>query len=207
MSQSRIGRMGLVEFGLTVDKSKGLCMFIMKVVIFFTGNSDPLRNALFSRYLGGGFLFAEGSNIEAFYSCTGEEFSKRPFSDTKINHFKEEGFETEFLMLSVDEEEACKIRATCEACAVTHKSFNLQDILLMLIPFRYPAEISIVDAKTLNNTQAIILILRECLNSDNPLRLGLEGLHSRMTFMNTLYDNLAPYALPVLWCNLAGGST
>ena len=107
-------------------------------------------------------------------------------------------------MLSVDEEEARKFRATCEACAVTHKQFNLQDILLMLMPFRDPAEISIVDAKTLNNTQAIILILRECLNLDNPLRLGLEGLHSRMTFMNNLYDNLAPYALPVLWSNLVG---
>jgi hypothetical protein len=186
-----------------VDKSNGLHAFIMKVVIFFVGNSDLLRNALFGRYIGGGFLFVEGSKIEAFHSRAGEEYSKHIFSDATIEVFKKEGLETEFLLLSVDEEETRKIRATCEACAATHKQFNLQDVLLMLIPFRDPPEISIVDAKKLNNTQTIILVLRECLNSDNPLRLGLEGLNSRMTFLDNLYDRLAPYALPVLWCNLA----
>ena len=187
-----------------VDKSKCFRVFIMKVVIFFAGNSDLVRNALFGRYIGGGFLFADGSKIEAFYSSGGEEFSKRTFSDRKIKKFKEEGLEIDFMLLSVDEEETRKIHATCEACAATYKQFNLHDILLRFIPFRDPPEISIVETKTLNNTQAIILILRECLNSDNPLRLALEGLHSRMTFVNTLYDNLAPYALPVIWSNLVG---
>ena len=178
----------------------------MKVAIFFARDAKPIRKAIFGRYLGGGFLFvgnpSSESKIDSFYSHAGEEFSRRDFSEISIKKWSSEGTETEFLMLSVDEEEARKIRALCEACAATHKPFNLHDKIMNMMPFWNPEEISIFNAATINNTQAIILILRECLNPDNPLKLGLNGLHSRMAFLENLYDRFAPYALPVLWSNL-----
>jgi hypothetical protein len=177
----------------------------MKVAIFFASRTDnPIRNAMIGRYVGGGFLFVENSEtsvckIDAFYSRPGEEFYRRDFS---VDKWRSLGFELEFLMLSVDEEEAINIRKTCEACQKAHKQYSIQDMLLMLLPFRDPKEISLFDAETLNNVQAIILILRECLNPDNPLRLALQGLNSRATFIVTVYDRFAPYTLPVLWSNL-----
>lgn len=187
-----------------------VCRFCdMKVVIFFVGNT--VNNPVWGRYIGGGLIFTGDSNcenrnsIDAFFSRSGEVFSRREFTDSTIKKYSEEGLEVEFLQLYVDEEEARKIRATCEACAITRKPFNMRDVFLMLLPFRDPEEISLFEAETLNNTQAIILILRECLNKENPLRMGLEGLNSRNTFLDNLYDRFAPYALPVLWCNLIGG--
>jgi len=102
-------------------------------------------------------------------------------------------------LLSVDGEETHKLLSSCQACAQTKKAFNLHDLLLIHVPFREPKEIPLFEATTLHNTQAVILILRECLNPDNRLRQGLEGLHSRQTYTETMYERLRPYTLPVLW--------
>ena len=87
---------------------------------------------------------------------------------------------------------------TCEACVTVRKPYNLLDDILIHLPFT-ATELSVVDTPRLNNSQAIILILRECLNADNPLRRGLEGLNSRQTFMSVIHDILSLYALPVVW--------
>ena len=92
-------------------------------------------------------------------------------------------------------------------CAEVRKQYNVSDSLLMWLPFRVPNEISIIDAKAITNPQAIILILRECLNPDNPMLIGLADLHSRKTFIDNLYDRLALYALPVLQSRLIDPQT
>ncbi len=76
---------------------------------------------------------------------------------------------SDLLLLSVDEEEQRKLKSTCEACVAARKPFNLKDVMLMYVPFVSPEEISVFEAETLNNTQAVVLILRECLNPTNPL--------------------------------------
>ena len=182
----------------------------MKVVLFFLQrviktSDDYVQQWMYGRYTEGGLLFVGDSKIEGFFTLLGHEYTMRVFSESYVSKLRECGIVIEFLLLSIDEEETRKMRATCEACVQTHKPFNLNDVMLMHVPFREPEEISIFDAQTLNNTQAMILILRECLNQDNPLRVGLEGLNSRKAFMASLYDRLAPYTLPVLWSSLNSG--
>jgi hypothetical protein len=67
-----------------------------------------------------------------------------------------------------------------------------------------PTELIIADALTLNNKKAVILLFCECLNADNPLRRSVEGLHSRQTLLETVYDRVAPHTLTVLWSTLVG---
>ena len=184
----------------------------MKVVFFFLQRAiktsdDSVQQLMYGRYTEGGLLFVGNSNIEGFFTIPGHEYAMRVFSESYVSNLGKCGIVIDFLMLSIDEEETRKIRATCEACVQTHKPFNMKDVLLMHVPFQEPEEISIYDAQTLNNTQAMILILRECLNQDNPLRVGLEGMNSRKTFMASLYDRLAPYTLPVIWSSLNSGMT
>ena len=156
---------------------------------------------MYGKYEECGILFVGEMEIEGFYTLQGGEYQKRIFT-------KEKGWGShaavDFLLLSVDEEEQRKLKATCEACVAAHKPFNLYDVLMMFVPFVNPKEISVFEAETLNNTQAVVLILRECLSSNNPLRLALEGLHSRQTFAITLYERLSPHSLSVMWSSLLG---
>jgi hypothetical protein len=174
----------------------------MKTVIFFSNNRDITEDTIpyimYGKYSHCGFIFIHDAGIEAFYTSPANVY--RQFKDRSWN---DDAFTFDFLLLSVDDEETRKLRSTCEACAKAKKPYNLLDVLLFHAPFRDPREISVFDAPTLNNTQAIITILRECLNRDNPLLQCLDGLHSRLTYMEVLYDRLTPHTLPVLWSNLS----
>lgn len=96
--------------------------------------------------------------------------------------------------LQLDEKE--RILRTCEACCAAKIPFNLKDLLLMHVPMREVVDTPLWDARTLNNCQAVILILRECLaGTEHPLiKEGVLGsLHSRQTLVETLYDRVQPY--------------
>ncbi len=176
----------------------------MKVVLFFLNPTDRTPETLvccmYGRYNIGGFVFVHDTRIEAFMTREGESYSRvewgaqRPYAGTPG--------EFEFLLLSVDDGEKQRLLATCEACVKVRKPYNLRDVLLIHVPFREVEDLPIDRAPTLNNTQALILILRECLNPDNRLREGIEGLHSRQTFLEELYNRLLPLAVPVTWANL-----
>ena len=170
-------------------------------MIFFLERSS-VKRPIWGTYVGSGLLFVEDSKVDAFFSLPVEEYSKRVFTESTIKKWKECGFTVDFLLLSVDKEETRKMHALCEALDLAHKPFNMNDMMLMWVPFRVPIEISVFEAETLTNTQAIILILRECLNADNPMRIGLMGINSRTTYLDNLYDRLVSYTLPVLWSNL-----
>ena len=156
---------------------------------------------MYGKYDDCGILFVGDKGIDAFYTMEQSEFKK--YILTKEKNWKP-NVTLDFLLLSLDEEEQQRLKATCVALAATHKPYNSKDELLMYVPFINPVEMSIFEAKTLNNPQAVVLLLRECLSRTNPLRLGLEGLHSRQTFVETLFDRLSPHCLPVLWSNLVG---
>lgn len=176
----------------------------MKVVLAFWNEHsrtlESVQYAMYGKYSSCSFLFVSETEIEGFYSVPGGEYKRYILT----HGYNEAEFNADFLLISLDEEEKRKLRATCEACALVKKPFNFLDVVLMYMPFANPKELSIEEAPTLNNAQAMVLFLRECLNQDNPLRRALEGLHSRQTFMDILYERLAPHALPVLWSSLAG---
>lgn len=176
----------------------------MKVVLAFWGDRDrtpdTMQYLMYGKYSSCCFLFVEEDDIYGFYSVPGGEYKRYTF---KCGFYDSE-FICDFLLISVDEEEKLKLRATCEACVLVKKPFNMQDVVLMCVPLLSLKELSIDEAPTLNNSQAMVLFLRGCLDKENPLRKALEGLNSRQTYMDDLYERLAPHALPVMWSSLAG---
>ena len=175
----------------------------MKVVLFFFNpecrGRETVAYGMYGRYNIGGFMFVHEDRVESFFTRLGETYSKQEIGRRGVLMHGE----TDFLLLSVDDEEKGRMLATCEACVTVRKPFNFKDVLLMYVPFREVQDLSIVQAPTLNNTQAMILILRECLNPDNRLREGIEGLHSRQTFLEDLYHRLLPLTVPVSWANIS----
>ena len=178
----------------------------MKVVLFFlrehVRTSDTFEYMMYGKYEEGGLIFVSDTAIEGFYTVPDAEYSRHVL--THGRGWNSAKVADDFLLLSLDEEEKRRLKATCEACATVKKPFNMRDVLLMYVPFVDLKELSIAEAPTLNNTQAIILLFRECLNADNPLRKSVGVLHSRQTLLEAVYDRVAPHALPVLWSNLVG---
>lgn len=103
----------------------------------------------------------------------------------------------DFLDLDVSRAEYYKLLDTCRACVRVKKSFNFRDICLYNIPFREPVEKSLYETQTLFDAQAVILILRECLDRDHRLLPVLNTLHSRTTLATLLHDTLSTIARPV----------
>ena len=154
---------------------------------------------MYGKYSDCGFVFVGESGIEMF-------FSSDKFKRFTLKEYNQAEYEVDLLLPSVDEDEKHRLKATCEACAEVGKPFNMLDVVLMYVPFASPKELRLEEAHTLNNTQAMILFLRECLNKDNPLRQAVADLHSRQTYLDTLYERLCQHALPVLWSSLGRGT-
>ena len=115
--------------------------------------------------------------------------------DSKILQGFMKDYDTLKLNLSADERE--RLLKTCKACVVAKKRYNYRDVLLYNVPFRDPVELSLFQTETLHDTQAVILILRECLNAGNPLVKVLSSIHSRTTMPSLLYETLFPCSQPV----------
>jgi len=178
----------------------------MKVVIFFDREQgrtpSSLRYIMYGKYSSSGFMFVGDTNVACYGPLLDAKFGCTLFhqrSSAGPDFFDNV---TDYLLLGVDEEEAHKLLSSCQACMQSKKAFNLRDLLLIHVPFREPREIPLFEAATLHGTQAIILMLRECLHPGNRLRHALEGLHSRTTYTEAMYDRLRPYTLPVFWKDL-----
>jgi hypothetical protein len=98
----------------------------------------------------------------------------------------------DFLRLGVTPEEGDLILRTCRGCVRARKRYNLRDLLLKNVPFREPEELALFDTHSLNDTQSVILILRECLPLDNPVAVQVRGLHSRLASASALFEVLSP---------------
>ena len=96
----------------------------------------------------------------------------------------------DFLFVDVTPEEIRKISETCEACAESKIQYNTRDMVLCVVPLRRPREKSLFEAGPLFCSQAMILILRTCLNPEHPLQSVLENVHSRTTTPSQLYTVL-----------------
>jgi hypothetical protein len=96
----------------------------------------------------------------------------------------------DFLFLDITPEELRKISETCEACAESKIQYNTRDMVLSILPLRKPMEKDLFQAGPLFCSQAIILILRTCLDPDNPLQSILSTIHSRTTTPSQLHTAL-----------------
>ena len=165
------------------------------------------RSLMFGRYGGAGFMFVFKTRTELYSTCSGCVFTKQVLPHTSALTHTPNTSDLDSLILSVTPDEARKIHASCVACAACRKPFNLKDLLLIhthhVLLIDPPAEIPLYTAVTLNNAQAIILILKECLDpATNPLmdpsKSRLPTLHSRRTYVETIYDAVRPFAAPVV---------
>lgn len=168
----------------------------MKLYFYFSceswRTSSHPRHIMYGRYARVGFAFMDNGTLVMFETRQGGVFTRTHETDDTID----------LLMPALDKETTEKIFRTCEACAESKIAFNLQDLLLMYAPFHMPEEIPLFQCRTLNNTQAFLLILRECLPKDHELIHALANQNSRQTLAETVYDALAPYATPVFHCQL-----
>jgi hypothetical protein len=96
----------------------------------------------------------------------------------------------DFLFLDVTPEEIRKISETCEACAESKIGYNTRDMVLCIVPLRQPKEKDLFQAGSLFCSQAMILILRSCLNPEHPLQAVLQNVHSRTTTPSQLFTAL-----------------
>lgn len=173
----------------------------MKVAVFFYQpfsrvSGTPVHD-LYGRYNLGGLMFIEETRVQAFMTRQGGVYASHEW-EGQVQGAIQDG-STDFLMLCVDEEEGRKLLATCEACAAVKKPFNLKDLLLLYLPFFEPEDLAFDEAPTLHNAQAVILILRVSLRRDNRLLEGLEGLNSRQTMLQTLYEQILPFTVSITW--------
>jgi hypothetical protein len=103
----------------------------------------------------------------------------------------------DFIFIDVTQDELLKISQTCEACAQSKIQYNTRDMALCLVPFRCPRERTLFETRTLFCSQAVILILRSCLDPDHPLQSALNEINSRNTTPSQLHGVLKTVCLPV----------
>jgi hypothetical protein len=102
----------------------------------------------------------------------------------------------DFLSVDVSAEELQKISETCEACATSRIKYNYRDVALCICPLRTPREIPLFDSESLFCSQAMILILRACLNPENSMQDILQNVHSRTTTPSQLHRALKTTCTP-----------
>jgi hypothetical protein len=101
----------------------------------------------------------------------------------------------DFLSLSVTAEELYRIHTACEACVESKIPYNTSDMLFSPIPLRNPTERDIYHCKTLFCSQAMVLVLRSCLDPGHELQGPLSTVNSRTITPSHLYELLKPYCL------------
>lgn len=129
----------------------------------------------------------------AYSSFLGEGFGRvfqHEFSFSNETH--------DFLFVDVTQEELRKVSELCEACAQSKKPYNTKDMVLCTLPLRSPREKDIFEAESLFCSQAMILILRSCLDKEHPLQTILSNTHSRTTTPSQLYTLLHSACLPIV---------
>ena len=124
-------------------------------------------------------------------------YMSETFSRTHQSNFWYEDQSHDFLSVRVSCDELKRISDTCEACVETRVPYNTSDMLFSIIPLRNPKEKTIFQAKSLFCSQAIVLVLRTCLETTHPLQADLAPINSRTITPSQLYSVLRPQCTPV----------
>ena len=119
------------------------------------------------------------------------------FSRTFQREFQFDDTSYDFLRIDVTPDELMRISKTCEACADTNIPYNTTDMIYSVLPLRNPMEKDLFNAKTLFCSQAMVLILRECLEPVHHLQLPLREVNSRTVSPSQLFEKLSPFCTQV----------
>lgn len=187
----------VILFGAVEKASQTASSVCMKLYFYFLcedwRTNWNLRHIVYGRYSKVGFAFMVDGKLSMFGTNQSSTFSILTST---------EGCTVDFLYPDIDEETTEKIFRTCDACVQSKIPFNLADLLLMFAPLPAPEEIPLFECKTLNNVQAFLLILRECLPLTHKLYQAMHGLNSRQCLVDSVYEVLSPCATTILYSQL-----
>jgi hypothetical protein len=154
--------------------------------------SERLRRILPGRYVHVELIVAYRERMCA-YSTHVQGFFEGV--NPELLDLSDEGFD--FLMIpSTPWEDECILR-TCDACSGSRLRYNMWDALLSSLPFRSPKDTHLFQADSLFSSQAVVLVLRECLRGDHPMYDTLQGVNSRTTGPTRLYKTALPFAVEI----------
>jgi len=177
----------------------------MALHIAFEKSSDTMLKALV-KVLAGPYVHVEMiiTHVE-FNHNTGSPatllhtaysaFMDEPFARIEQRDFTYSDDCHDFLSLSVSPDELYRIRKACEACVQSKIPYNTTDMVLSQLPLRNPTERDLYHCKTLFCSQAMVLMLRSCLDPDHELQGPLAAVNSRTVSPSRLYEVLKPYGM------------
>ena len=111
-------------------------------------------------------------------------------SDEKSFRFADETHD--ILQVKASANEIQDILLACETHVELKTPYNFKDMVLSIIPGRNPKDRDIYKVKTLFCSQAMVLILRQCLDADHPVRKVIEPVNSRVITPTQLFGILKP---------------
>ena len=117
-------------------------------------------------------------------------------SDEKSFRFADETHD--ILHVNASAQEIEDIRLACETHVELKTPYNYKDMVLSVLPGRNPNDKSIYNVKTLFCSQAMVLILRQCLEENHPVRKVLDPVNSRVITPTQLFDILKPVCESVM---------
>jgi hypothetical protein len=176
----------------------------MYVFLTFLKKNDlgELTEMFFGDYSFVDILLVDNQNIVVYRTRPGENYTRHPLRKdlmVKLEYFTKQSV---FLQVEVTDEEFEKLCKTCVTFSTVTTPFNRKDYLLYYIPIRIPDEIPLFQARTLSDSQAAILFLRECLSTAHRIAPLLQNINSRHSLPETLYNTLAPVCPLVEWNQL-----
>lgn len=159
-------------------------------------DENPFLQGLFPWYNRAvlGVIFPDGLTL---YQCCDSEDGVTPYSRCEFtwDNFISHSTNYRLLKLRVSPVECEKIHAMCEASSQAKLKYHLSDLMLSFVPFRNPLDLPIDKVKGVRNVQAVVLILRECLDaSENTLGAELMPINSRTINPTGLYQIIQPHA-------------
>ncbi len=165
---------------------------------YWEEDNSPLMSTLLPWYDRAilGVMLPEGLAVYACHDDPDHAFQVLPF--TKRLHpwatISINSRQYRVLKLRISTDDCEKIHAQCEACVRASLQYSLTDLWLSLVPFRNPPDLPIDQVKNVRNVQAVILILRKCLDlAENPIGVVLRAVNSRTTNPTHLLQLLTPY--------------
>ena len=105
---------------------------------------------------------------------------------------------TTFWLLPATEAEISLILLTCEVCRARNLAFSPWDRLIRTTPFADLTEQRLLDVTSVSPTQAVLLVLRESIDSANPMHKALWALNSKTVTPDELRGAVAGCATRVV---------
>jgi len=170
-----------VRMALHIAFEKSADSFIKKLVKVLAGP-----------YVHTEIIITNAAKIHTAYSA----YMACSFSKTQQEEFCFNDDTHDFLCVPVSAEELDRIAKSCEACVRSKKPYNTQDMVLSQIPLRNPTDKDLFHSPALFCSQAVVLVLRACLNIDHDLHPHLAVVNSRTISPSNLHAVLKPVCAP-----------